>query len=70
MTTSEDAKLKQDMPIALERVEQASKHLLEASEMLKADPLAAIARKRLIDGSGGECFVMLYSCQSSLVISL
>lgn len=50
---SEDPILKQDMPPALNRVEEASIFLLEASEMLRSDPYSAAARKKLIEGSRG-----------------
>ena len=50
---SEDPILKQDMPPALNRVEEASFFLLEASDMLRADPYSAAARKKLIEGSRG-----------------
>jgi vinculin len=45
--------LKQDMPPALTRVEEASVLLLQASDMLRADPFSAPARKKLIEGSRG-----------------
>jgi len=54
INNSEDQILKQDMPPALNRVEEASILLLQASEMLHADPYSAAARKKLIDGSRGE----------------
>ena len=46
------------MPPALTRVEEASVLLIEASDMLRADPYSAAARKKLIEGSRG-----IISCQ-------
>lgn len=54
ITNSEDAFLKHDMPPALNRVEEASLLLLDASGMLRNDPYSAPARKKLIEGSRGE----------------
>jgi len=45
------------MPPALTRVEEASVLLIEASDMLRADPYSAAARKKLIEGSRGIVFV-------------
>ena len=57
INSSQDQILKQDMPPAMNRVEEASILLLEASEMLRGDPYSAPARKKLIEGSRGEfCF--------------
>ncbi|XP_048780429.1 vinculin-like isoform X17 [Ostrea edulis] len=53
INSSEDQILKQDMPPALNRVEEASLLLLQASEMLRVDPYSAPARKKLIEGSRG-----------------
>ena len=53
INSSEDAILKQDMPPALNRVEEASILLLQASELLRSDPFSAPARKKLIEGSRG-----------------
>lgn len=50
---SEDQILKQEMPPALNRVEEASVFLIQASDMLRTDPYSAAARKKLIDGSRG-----------------
>ncbi|KAI0215115.1 Vinculin [Lamellibrachia satsuma] len=55
INNSEDQILKQDMPPALNRVEEASILLLEASDMLRSDPFSAPARKKLIEGSRGGC---------------
>lgn len=41
------------MPVALQRVERASKLLEEASAMLKVDPYSQPARKKLIEGARG-----------------
>ncbi|KAK3594112.1 hypothetical protein CHS0354_040882 [Potamilus streckersoni] len=53
INSSEDQILKQDMPPALNRVEEASILLLQASDMLRVDPFSAPARKKLIEGSRG-----------------
>ncbi|XP_055612163.1 vinculin [Uranotaenia lowii] len=50
---SDDEILRQDMPSALARVENASQHLEEASIMLMSDPFSGPARKKLIEGSRG-----------------
>ena len=50
---SDDEILKQDMPSALTRVENASQLLEEASGMLRMDPFSGPARKKLIEGSRG-----------------
>lgn len=60
INSSEDQILKQDMPPALNRVEEASLLLLQASEMLRADPYSAPARKKLIEGSRGKCTINIY----------
>lgn len=44
INSSDDTILKQDMPAALHRVEDASKLLEEASAMLKLDPFSGPAR--------------------------
>ena len=62
INSSEDQILKQDMPPALNRVEEASLLLLQASEMLRTDPYSAPARKKLIEGSRGK--TLLYSPKS------
>lgn len=54
MNTSDDVMLKQDMPPALRRVEEAASDLLEASVMLREDTTSAPARKKLINGSRGK----------------
>ena len=50
------------MPPALTRVEEASILLLEASDMLRADPYSAPARKKLIEGSRGFIYCLNYLC--------
>lgn len=57
INSSEDQILKQDMPPALSRVEQSSVLLLQASELLRADPYSGPARKKLIEGSRGNVFM-------------
>jgi vinculin len=42
------------MPPALNRVEEASILLIQASDMLHNDPFSAPARKKLIEGSRGK----------------
>ncbi|XP_078687982.1 vinculin-like isoform X7 [Branchiostoma floridae x Branchiostoma belcheri] len=51
--TSQDVILKQEMPIAYTRVEEASHLLVDASDMLRADPYSRPAREKLIDGARG-----------------
>lgn len=46
------------MPPALNRVEEASQLLLQASLLLRDDPFSAPARKKLIEGSRGECVII------------
>jgi hypothetical protein len=41
------------MPPALQRVEQSSRLLEQACQMLKSDPFSVPARKKLIDGARG-----------------
>lgn len=56
------------MPPALNRVEEASVFLIQASDMLRTDPYSAAARKKLIDGSRGGCWTpeLMYSyCRMS-----
>lgn len=53
INSSDDNILKQDMPSALTRVENASQLLEEASDMLRGDPYSGPARKKLIEGSRG-----------------
>uniref|UniRef100_A0A3B1K6W7 Vinculin n=1 Tax=Astyanax mexicanus TaxID=7994 RepID=A0A3B1K6W7_ASTMX len=51
--TTEDAIMKRDMPPAFIKVENACTKLVQASQMLKADPYSVPARDYLIDGSRG-----------------
>ncbi|XP_076353432.1 vinculin-like isoform X8 [Tachypleus tridentatus] len=53
INSSDDHILRQDMPVALQRVEKASKLLEDASSLLKADPYSQPARKKLIEGARG-----------------
>ncbi|XP_077978235.1 vinculin-like isoform X2 [Glandiceps talaboti] len=50
---SQDKILKQELPLALVRVEETSGFLVEASLMLRDDPFSVPARKKLIDGARG-----------------
>ena len=49
--TTDDNILKQDMPSALNKVEEAAKLLVEASRLSKVDPFSKLARTKLIEGS-------------------
>ncbi|XP_031434497.1 vinculin a isoform X2 [Clupea harengus] len=51
--TTEDQIMKRDMPSAFIKVENASGKLVQAAQMLKADPYSVPARDHLIDGSRG-----------------
>eukprot|EP00092_Neocalanus_flemingeri_P011035 GFUD01011880.1.p1 GENE.GFUD01011880.1~~GFUD01011880.1.p1 ORF type:complete len:1019 (-),score=248.98 GFUD01011880.1:807-3710(-) len=51
VTTTEDSILKQDMPIAINKVENAASLLEDASNLSKADPYSKNARTKLIEGS-------------------
>uniref|UniRef100_A0A8C4NH82 Vinculin n=1 Tax=Eptatretus burgeri TaxID=7764 RepID=A0A8C4NH82_EPTBU len=51
--TTDDALLKQDMPPAFIKVESACGRLVQAVDMLAADPFSGTARDHLIDGSRG-----------------
>ncbi|KAI5606745.1 vinculin b [Silurus asotus] len=51
--TTEDAVMKRDMPPAFIKVENACTKLVQAAQMLKADPYSVPARDYLIDGSRG-----------------
>lgn len=59
-SSSKDQILKQEMPLAFKRVEESSIFLVEASQILRRDPLSSEARKKLIDGARGT----LYTCSS------
>ncbi len=51
VNTTDDTILKQDMPIAITKVENASNLLEEASNLSKGDPYSKVARTKLIEGS-------------------
>ncbi|XP_031691795.1 vinculin isoform X7 [Oncorhynchus kisutch] len=51
--TTEDQVMKRDMPPAFIKVENACSKLVQAAQMLKADPYSVPARDYLIDGSRG-----------------
>uniref|UniRef100_UPI00358DDEE6 vinculin isoform X3 n=1 Tax=Myxine glutinosa TaxID=7769 RepID=UPI00358DDEE6 len=51
--TTDDALLKHDMPPAFIKVESACGRLVQAVDMLAADPFSGTARDHLIDGSRG-----------------
>ncbi|XP_072247178.1 vinculin-like isoform X2 [Leuresthes tenuis] len=51
--TTEDQLMKRDMPPAFIKVENSCSKLIQAAQMLKADPYSVPARDYLIDGSRG-----------------
>ncbi|XP_041867195.1 vinculin-like isoform X1 [Melanotaenia boesemani] len=51
--TTEDQLMKRDMPPAFIKVENSCSKLVQAAQMLKADPYSVPARDYLIDGSRG-----------------
>ena len=51
VTTTEDGILRQDMPLAITKVENAASLLEDASNISKADPYSKTARTKLIEGS-------------------
>lgn len=51
VTTTEDGILRQDMPLAITKVENAASLLEDASNLSKSDPYSKIARTKLIEGS-------------------
>ena len=53
---SKDKILKQEMPVAFQRVEESSQFLMEASILLEKDPFSKEAKKKLINGARGELF--------------
>ena len=55
-SSSKDQILKQEMPLAFKRVEESSIFLVEASQILRRDPLSSEARKKLIDGARGTLY--------------
>lgn len=60
-SSSKDQILKQEMPLAFKRVEESSIFLVEASQILRRDPLSSEARKKLIDGARG---ILYSSCEA------
>ncbi|XP_059099435.1 vinculin-like isoform X3 [Tigriopus californicus] len=50
-TSTDDLILKQDMPQALNKVDEAARLLVEAAKLSKIDPLSKPARMKLIEGS-------------------
>ncbi|KXJ18815.1 Vinculin [Exaiptasia diaphana] len=62
---SKDKILRQEMPLAFNRVEESSTFLVEASHILKDDPFSSVARKKLIDGARG-----ILSGTSALLLTL
>ena len=50
-TSTEDVILQQDMPHALNKVEEAAKLLEDAATLSKVDPMSKTARTKLIEGS-------------------
>ena len=58
-SSSKDQILKQEMPLAFKRVEESSIFLVEASQILRRDPLSSEARKKLIDGARGNSYSKL-----------
>ena len=57
---SKDKVLKQEMPVAFQRVEESSKFLIEASILLKQDPFSKEAKKKLINGARGNTLIQLF----------
>jgi len=66
-SSSKDQILKQEMPLAFKRVEESSIFLVEASQILRRDPLSSEARKKLIDGARGTVYS---SCELKLSCTL
>lgn len=52
-SSSKDEILRKEMPPAYSKVEESSNHLVEASQLLKADPFSSDGRKSLINGARG-----------------
>ena len=52
ISNSDDSVLRQDMPAALAKVEEAARLLVEASAISRTDPTSKGARTKLIEGSG------------------
>jgi len=53
VSTSQDMKMKSEMPKSLAAIEKASDYLVQASSSLKSDPYSQGGRDRLIEGSRG-----------------
>merc|ERR1719429_667704 len=53
INSSQDLKMKSEMPKSLAAIEKASDFLMEASSSLKSDPYSQGGRDRLIEGSRG-----------------
>lgn len=53
INSSQDMKMKSEMPKSLAAIERASDFLLDASSSLKSDPYSQAGRDRLIEGSRG-----------------
>lgn len=51
VSTTDDHLLRQDMPVAINKVENASSLLEEASHLSRIDPFSKLARTKLIEGS-------------------
>ena len=51
ISNSDDSVLRQDMPAALAKVEEAARLLVEASAISQGDPTSKVARSKLIEGS-------------------
>ena len=51
ISNSDDSVLRQDMPAALAKVEEAARLLVEASAISRTDPTSKVARTKLIEGS-------------------
>ena len=50
-TATDDDLLRQDMPQALHKVNNAAKLLEEAAKLSRIDPMSKVARSKLIEGS-------------------
>ena len=68
ISNSDDSVLRQDMPAALAKVEEAARLLVEASAISRTDPTSKVARTKLIEGSRyfGWTQPFFISCKSSI----
>ena len=70
ISNSDDSVLRQDMPAALAKVEEAARLLVEASAISRTDPTSKVARTKLIEGSRylglGWTQLFFISCKSSI----